>query len=269
MSKLRIRLKLNEGGEGAPLSQLVDVLTEAEKYFRYLAEDVGLAVSRGNWITTNFENGSLEFDAETGAAYPADGIRSFNHNFLQIAQLEPRRAIPRGPFQHRTLVQYTRIGRKLQPHEKLKMGLYRPDGAEQPFEWRPLSHRKAIRLAEWFSETIRYVGSIQGRAHSVTFEGGKSLKIRVLNSGKLVRCDLTETAYRDLVPLLEDENRLLFLRGEIEARRIDREIVSFRAFEVKAAPPFDRERFAALQGSNPGYTGDRSTEEAVRGDNGA
>lgn len=263
MSKLRIRIKLNEGGVGAPLSQLVEVLAEAEKFFRYLAQDVGIQISKSQWLTTNFENGSLGFDAESGVTYHPEQLKQYNHSFSEIARLERGSSIPNGMIRHRTVVQYARIGEKLQPHEKVQFGLYRPE-EPKPFDWKPLSHRRAVDLSEWFNESVDYVGSLQGVVHSVVVETPKSIELRpVAPRKKLIRCEITEEVYKKLVPLLEQPSRLLYLRGNATARRVDREILSFRAFDVIGAPPFSREKFFSMLGSAPAYTGGKSTEDAV------
>jgi hypothetical protein len=81
MSRLRVKLILNEGGEGVPLSQLTDIAEEAEKFLRYLAHDAGLTIQRGEWLARNFVNDSVRFDIEKESFQPIEAVKEFNRLF--------------------------------------------------------------------------------------------------------------------------------------------------------------------------------------------
>jgi hypothetical protein len=61
MPLLRVKVVLNEGGEGVPLSQLTDIANEVENFLRYLADDAGIEVNRADWLARAFENKSVRF----------------------------------------------------------------------------------------------------------------------------------------------------------------------------------------------------------------
>ena len=137
MSRLRIRVELNRGGVGVPLHKLASVVREAEKFFQLLAEDVHIERGRGEWLASEFDNGSLNFTAEYVGPVTVDQVRAFSAAFDGTTSL--RRA---------TIAQFTRIADAIGEDELIGFGLYHSDQEMQPDEWRCLSRRDALRIAE-------------------------------------------------------------------------------------------------------------------------
>lgn len=137
MARLRIRVELNRGGVGVPLHKLASVVREAEKFFQLLAEDVHIERGRGEWLASEFDNGSLNFTAEYVGPVTADQVRAFSAAFDGTTSL--RRA---------TIAQFTRIADAIGEDELIGFGLYHSDLEMQPDEWRCLSRRDALRIAE-------------------------------------------------------------------------------------------------------------------------
>jgi hypothetical protein len=263
MAKLRVRIVLNKGGEGAPLDQLADVVREIERFLRYLSEDIGLNVPKGRWLARNFENNSVEFDTEDPSEYQADQIGAFNRGFLYCAEFDPAKSSQlNGVVGHRTLTQFASVADALQPHEKIGFGIYRPDGSK-PYVWRPLSKRHALSLREALSQTVVYVGALRGHLHNITVEPTLSFQLRLSRTNDLVRCDAHSDLYGTVYDAIKDPDRLLYVRGRITARRIDRGVTAVRATDVKPAPLLTNERYEAFFGSAPNLTGDLAAEAFV------
>ncbi len=137
MARLRIRVELNRGGVGIPLHKLSSVVQEAEKFFQMLGEDVRIQKDRGEWLAFDFDNESLNFTAEfVGPASP-DQVRAFAAAFDGTTSL--RRA---------TIAQFTHITDAIGEDELIGFGLYHSDQEIEPSEWRCLSRRDALRIAE-------------------------------------------------------------------------------------------------------------------------
>lgn len=262
MPKLKIRVKLNEGGEGAPLDQLAAIGKETERFLRFLAQDLGISVPKGRWLARNFANASVSFDSEDPAEYDYLQLRAFNDAFLFCSDFDPDRMKLNGGVQHRTLLQYAKIADALQPHERVGFGIYYPD-AEKPYDWRPLTKRRALTLKDRLTETVTYVGSLQGRLHNVTIEPSLSFQIRISRNGELVRCDAALDMYRKLHDAMELPDTLLYVRGRIRARRVDRNIASLNVIDIKVAPNLDDDMYERFFGAAPEYTGALTTEEFV------
>ena len=150
MSRLRIRVELNRGGIGVPLHKLASVVKEAEKFFQLLAEDVHIERGRGEWLASEFDNGSLNFTAEYVGPVSPDQVRAFSAAFDGTTSL--RRA---------TIAQFTRIADAIGEDELIGFGLYHSDQETQPGEWRCLSRRDALRIAEEIQLLMGAAGELE------------------------------------------------------------------------------------------------------------
>jgi hypothetical protein len=137
MARLRVRVELNRGGVGIPLHKLSSVVQEAEKFFQMLAEDVRIEKDRGEWLAFDFDNESLNFTAEYVGPASAEQVQAFAAAFDGTTSL--RRA---------TIAQFTRITEAIGEDELIGFGLYHADHEIEPSEWRCLSRRDALRIAD-------------------------------------------------------------------------------------------------------------------------
>ena len=137
MARLRIRVELNRGGVGVPLYKLASVVEEAQRFFHLLAEDVHIEKNRGEWLAFDFDNGALNFTAEYVGPVSAAQVHAFAAAFDGTTSL--RRA---------TIAQFTRIADAIDEDELIGFGLYQSDQESEPSEWRCLSRRDALRIAD-------------------------------------------------------------------------------------------------------------------------
>jgi len=137
MSRLRVRVELNRGGVGVPLHKLASVVHEAQRFFDMLAEDVHISTEGGEWLGFDFDNESLNFTAEFVGPVSQDQIQAFYAAFDGTTSL--RRA---------TIAQFTQITEAIGEDELIGFGMYQSDQEPEPAEWRCLSRRDALRIAE-------------------------------------------------------------------------------------------------------------------------
>jgi hypothetical protein len=259
---LRVKLILNEGGEGVQLSQLTDIAEEAEKFLRYLAEDSRIAVKRNEWLARNFENKSVRFDVELESSIPVDLAKDFNQNFEYVDRVKnERKALNGAAVKHRTLVQYAKIAKTLGPHEKLAFGLYLPD-QEAPYRHLPLTKREAEILSTFLSEEMTYRGSIHGMIHDIGIEEF-FFHLRKATGGNLIRCDFKEPLYQDVHDAAARRHAMVYVHGLVTVRRVDREVTKFNVERIKVAPALSEDRYQAFFGADPDYTGSLSSEDFI------
>ena len=153
MARLRVRVELNRGGVGVPLHKLASVVHEAQRFFEMLAEDVHIAQDRGEWLGFDFDNESLNFTAEYVGAVSAEQAQSFYAAFDGITSLR------RG-----TIAQFTQITEAIGEDELIGFGLYHSDQETDPDEWRCLSRRDALRIAD----EIQLLLGVSGEMHTET-----------------------------------------------------------------------------------------------------
>lgn len=253
MARIRIRIKLNEGGEGAPLSQLVSVAKEAEIFLRYLAQDIGIELPKSSWLARNFENSSVAFDTESEISTPLDKVREFNAGFNYVAQFDPEKQRVNGHVKQRTLLQFAKIADALGPHEKMGFGLYH-ESEEKPYTWKPLYKRDALKLKEALTEEITYKGSIQGKADAL-FSGSLHFRIKLPKSEDIVSCYFEPSLYEAVAKAFQKRLAHIYVLGTVTARRVDRHIIQIQAHDIKVAPYFSDADYRNFFAAAPDYPG--------------
>ncbi len=137
MARLRVRVELNRGGVGVPLHKLASVVDEAQKFFHMLADDVRIEKGKGEWLGFDFDHESLNFTAEYVGPVSAEQVQAFNAAFDGTTSLR------RG-----TIDQFARITSAIGEDELIGFGLYQGEDGGEPNEWRCLSRRDALRIAD-------------------------------------------------------------------------------------------------------------------------
>jgi len=260
LSRLRIRLVLNEGGEGAPLGQIVDIGREVERFLRYLAEDCGIDVSRRDWVARDFENASVRFDVEAPAQIPDEMIAAFNARFETVAAYDPTsQALPSG-IRHQTVLQFAKAADALAAHEKMSFGLYRPDG-DKPYEYRHLSKLRAAELQQKLTERLSFTTTVQGSIHNLGVEE-HYFNLRERKTGRLVRCDFSAELYDEVHAAASNPAALVYVRGHVSQRRVDRFLEGVKVQSIKAAPAAP-DVFNKLFGMYPNFTGGLDTLDFI------
>ena len=136
MSRLRVRIELNRGGVGVPLNKLASVVQQAQSFFRMLGDDVHIDQSQGDWLGFDFDHESLNFTAEFVGAVTHEQVAAFHAAFDGTT-----------PLRRATIAQFARIADAIEEDEVIGFGLYLND-SDDPAEWRCLSRRDALRIAE-------------------------------------------------------------------------------------------------------------------------
>ena len=136
MSRLRVRIELNRGGVGVPLNKLASVVQQAQSFFRMLGDDVHIDQSQGDWLGFDFDHESLNFTAEFVGAVSHEQVAAFHAAFDGTT-----------PLRRATIAQFARIADAIEEDEVIGFGLYLNE-SEDPAEWRCLSRRDALRIAE-------------------------------------------------------------------------------------------------------------------------
>lgn len=154
MARLRIRVELNRGGVGVPLQKLASVVHESERFFQMLAEDVQIQKDRGEWLAFDFDHESLNFTAEYVGPVSNDQVNAFANAFGGATSL--RRA---------TITQFTRIADAIDEDELIGFGLYHSDQELEPEEWRCLSRRDALRIADEIQLLMGATGENGAESH--------------------------------------------------------------------------------------------------------
>ncbi|HEV2200756.1 MAG TPA: RodZ domain-containing protein [Bryobacteraceae bacterium] len=137
MARLRIRVELSRGGVGVPLHKLASVIAESQKFLNLLTEDVRIDKQRGEWLGFDFDRESLNFTAEYVGAVTPQQVEAFNAAFDGTTSLR-----------RDTIAQFLQITDAIGEDEVIGFGLYLAEDTAEPTEWRCLSRRDALRIAD-------------------------------------------------------------------------------------------------------------------------
>jgi hypothetical protein len=137
VARLRIRIELSRGGLGVPLHKVASVIGKSQKFLDSLSEDVHIDRSKGEWLGFDFDRESLNFTAEYVGAVTAQQAQAFNAAFDGTTSLR-----------RDTIAQFASITEAIAEDEIIGFGLYHSDENAEPEEWRCLSRRDALRIAE-------------------------------------------------------------------------------------------------------------------------
>jgi hypothetical protein len=137
MARLRIRIELSRGGAGVPLGKLASVIAESQKFLNLLTEDVRMDRQKGEWLGFDFDPESLNFTAEFVGPATGAQVEAFNAAFDGSTSLR-----------RDTIGQFLRITESIGEDEIIGFGLYQSEDEPEPTEWRCLSRRDALRIAD-------------------------------------------------------------------------------------------------------------------------
>src|SRR5579864_2844268 len=154
MARLRIRIELNRGGMGVPLHKLASVVDQAQRFFHLLSEDIRIDQSKGEWLGFDFDHESLNFTAEFVGHVTAEQVSAFNASFDGTT-----------PLRRATIAQFARITEAIEEDELIGFGLYLNGEGSQPDEWRCLSRRDALRIADEIQVLIEAAGEASPESH--------------------------------------------------------------------------------------------------------
>jgi hypothetical protein len=154
------------------------VVHEAQRFFDMLAEDVHIATEGGEWLGFDFDNESLNFTAEFVGPVSHEQIQAFYAAFDGTTSL--RRA---------TIAQFTQITEAIGEDELIGFGLYQSDHEPEPAEWRCLSRRDALRIADEMQLLAGVAGEARPETHLPAVidssAGAKLFKDRTPRAGAL------------------------------------------------------------------------------------
>lgn len=242
---------------------------QTEKFLRSLASDLGLESKKGLWLAKNFKNESVGFDAEFAGAV-SDAIALKGSRALEtIIGPNAVQAIEQN-ISYSTLAEYSKIGEALEPAEFFTAAVYTPEDTEAPAE-RRITYKQLAEIRALLSSPFLTEGTIQGVLHALHPGATEPFfTIRMLQNGKLARCEYAPEMYHEIYEAIEDDKAVLLVTGEIHWDRATDAVIKV----IVTKPPIANARispaeFDSIFGSAPTFTGTMTTDEYldwIRGD---
>jgi hypothetical protein len=267
MARIKVRLELNKGRTGAPLSKLGKIAEQAERFLKSLADEVNIDQKTGEWLAVNFRNGSVSYDAEfQGEVSPATA-QSFNKHLLFAVDFDVDVDGANGLVTEATMAEFAALGRIIDPDEVIGVGIY--NGGPKP-KWRRVSYAQTARIRQLIETPVPAYGSLQGIIHSLQKEAIRPyFQLRELATDALVRCFYSGSQYDQVIGALKQKTAVLHITGGIKYDRRSRSAVELTVEQIDEAKILSPAEYETLFGSMPKFTGDLSTDEYLdfeRGD---
>jgi hypothetical protein len=269
MAQIKLRIELNKGRTGAPLDKLGDIARQMERFLRSLAADLKLEIRPSEWLAVNFKNGSVSWDSALQEEVAESDVRRFNNCIEFITDYDPETEGTNGLISDLTLLEYGRIGERIDPDEIIGVGIY-PSNGQRRLRWRRIEYRKAGRIRRAIEAPIYSYGSVQGEMHSLIKGVARPyFQLREFASNQLVRCFYESDLYADVHRALEHRNAVVHATGQMRLDRARRAVEDMQVERLDRVEPLTDEEFLSLFGAAPDLTGELSTDEYIahiRGD---
>lgn len=271
MPHIKFRIKLNEGREGAPLDKLGDITQEMDKFLRMLAGDIGIPMSRGDFLTSNFKNGSILFDVEFAGTADEISIERYQNGFRYVSQFPEhinmkrkiRDSVIANQVRTATIAQYARMGKIIDPDEKIGMALYGKRGVRKK-DWSYLSRGRASEIMDALEDVIEYLGSIQGVITALHKEATPPfIIVKELSTETMIKCTYEPHLYLSIVHALKERDAVVHVDGLIKASRIEQRPVRMQIDGISISERLLDDDIERFFGCAPGLTGDLSTAEYI------
>jgi len=263
MAKLRVRFVLNKGRRGAPLGKLGLVAEQIEKFLRALTVECGVQARPGEWVAADFENHSVQFDAEFQGAVDAGMAQVFENRLEFLSDYDPERGGLNGVVRENTALEYAKIGQLIDPDEEIGLGIL-PFRGGNP-KWRTITYFKSERIKLQIETPIPAHGSFQGIIHAWFKEARNPyVQFRELVTGQLIRVEYSNLQYDKIARAVRDRNMVLTIAGDCTYDPATRSVLRLKLDRIADTNSISTEEFDKLFGSFPDFQSDEVWEEALQ-----
>ena len=261
MARIKLRIVLNKGRHGAPLTKLGRISEQAEKFLLALAADCKVEARPGEWLAVNFKNGSVEYDAEFQGDVDTNIARIFAHKLEFLADFDPDTDGLNGVVAERTAVEYARIGTIIDPDEVVGIGVYSP-GRRVP-KMREITYSRLTSINRQLETPLPAYGAVQGVLHSwLMGADSPNFHLRELSSQRLVRVFYSARLYGDVAKAVQERTTVLIVSGDVRYDRLSRQPTELRAAKIERTDTLSPAQFERFFGSAPHFSHDFSEEAA-------
>lgn len=252
MTNVKVRLVLNKGRHGAPLTKLGRIAEQLERFLRALASDSQIETRPGEWVAANFTNSSVEYDAEYLGDVSAGAAQVFVRNLEFMADYDPEGEGLNGMVSDATALEYARIGALIDPDEQIGLGIYPARGGTP--KWRSITYSRMASIRRQIEAPLPTYGAIQGILYAWFKETkSPSFQIRELSTDALIRVHYPASLYADVAKAVQERTTMLMVAGNMLMDRATRQAVEMTAERIDRIGMLSPAEFEAFIGSAPDY----------------
>lgn len=259
MAKVKVRLVLNEGRHGAPLTKLGKIAEQLERFLRALAADSQINTRPGEWVAANFTNSSVAYDAEYLGDVGGGEAQIFTRGLEFLADYDPDGEGLNGMVSEATALEYSRIGSLIDPDEHIRLGIYPARGGA--VKWRQISYSRMASIRRQMEAPLATHGALQGILYAWFKEARTpSFQIRELATDALVRVHYPTHLYADVAKAVQERTTMLLVSGDMMLDRATRLPLEMSAERIQRVGMLSAAEFEGLVGSAPDFEADLAEE---------
>jgi hypothetical protein len=259
VANVKVRLVLNKGRHGAPLSKLGKIAEQLERFLRSLATDSQIETKPGEWVAANFTNSSVEYDAEYLGVVNAGAAQFFARGLEALADYDPEGEGLNGMVSDATALEYSRIGQLIDPDEHIGLGIYPVTGGKP--KWRQITYSRMASLRREMETPVPTHGAVQGILYAWFKEArAPSFQIRELSTDTLVRVHYPARLYGEVAKAVQERTTMLMVAGDMSLDRATRQPVEMTAERIERVGMLSPAEFESFIGSAPDFEADLGEE---------
>ena len=248
MARIRIRFSINKGRHGAPMAKLGRISEQAEKFLRALANDCQIQTKAGEWLVSNFKNGSVEYDAELPDDINPGTAQIFSKYLEALADYDPEGDGLNVGVSDATAIEYARIGTLIDPDENIGIGIYPVRGGRP--KWRSITYSSTSAIRRNIETPIPTFGSAQGILHAWFKEAREpNFQLRELSTDSLIRVLYPPNMYQAVADAVRERTTMLIVSGNMLYDRATRQATELRAERIDKMKMLSNAEFEAFFGS--------------------
>ena len=255
MANVKVRLILNQGRRGAPLTKLGRIAEQLERFLRALAADSHIETKPGEWVAANFTNSSVEYDAEYLGDVGSGAAQVFVRGLEFLADYDPEREGLNGVVSPTTAMEYAKIGTLIDPDEVVGLGIY-PVGGGPP-KRREITYSSMASIRREIETPVPAHGAVQGILHAWFKEVRQPhFQIRELATDALVRVFYPQSLYHEVGKAVQERSTMLIVSGDMKLDRSTRQPIEMTAERIERIGILSAAEFESFVGSAPDYEPD-------------
>jgi len=234
------------------MAKLGKIAEQTEKFLRVFAIDLGLDAKLGDWLAADFQNSSVEFQAEFPKEVPASIAQFFSTGLEVLADFDPENEGLNGRVSESAALEYSRIGALIDPDEIIRMGIIRPDGKTP--KWRDITYSSLSRIRRELEQPVTAHGSVQGIVHAWFKEAKEPhFQLRELATDNLIRVFYDSNLYAQVAKAVQERSTTLIVDGRMTYDKVTQKAVDLRAERINSMAMMSHEEFDEIFGSAPTF----------------
>lgn len=240
------------------MAKLGKIAEQTERFLRALAADIGVNVKAGDWLATDFKNGSVDYQAELPRDVSRASAQFFSSGLEVLADFDPENEGLNGRVSETAALEYARIGTLLDPDEIIRMGII--SQGKNP-RWRDITYGALSSIRREMEQPVSAHGSVQGIVHAWFKEAREPhFQLRELATDDLVKIYYQDSLYDRVAKAVQARSSTLIVAGAMVFDKVTRQATEMKAERIETMEMMTATEFDEVFGVAPNFEPSGSDE---------